>query len=78
MGKYIQRIDDCREKLLKIARKLKTSKFEVKKSERSLRASGQALAVATALVQNFGGFGGRVISFLGGPCTIGPGKIVSE
>ena len=39
-GKYIQRFDDCKEKVLKILRKLKPSKFEVKKNERALRASG--------------------------------------
>ena len=76
--KFIQKIDDCKEKLLKILKRLKPSSFEVKKTERALRASGQAFAVATSLVQNFGGYGGRVVSFIGGPCTIGPGKIVSE
>lgn len=77
-NRYIQPIEDCKEKVLKILGKLKVSQFEVKKTERAMRASGQALAVAISLVQSFGGIGGRVVSFLGGPCTTGPGKIISE
>lgn len=62
-----------KERILKIVSKLKPSRFEVKKSERALRGYGQSLATAVSVLQSFGGCGGRIVNFIGGPCTSGPG-----
>ena len=34
--------------------------------------------VASAISCSFGGFGGRILSFISGPCTIGPGMVIKE
>lgn len=34
--------------------------------------------VALAVIESFGGIGGRICPLIGGPCTIGPGRIISH
>lgn len=43
-----------------------------------MRGTGQAIASAVNVIRSFGGCGGRIITFLGGSCTSGPGKIISN
>jgi protein transport protein SEC23 len=51
----------------------------VQNDKRSLRSSGVAISVAISLMQyTFGGSGGRIMMFTGGPPTQGPGLVVSE
>lgn len=46
---------------------------------RHQRATGAALSVATALLEACAhGDGGHVLLLAGGPCTVGPGQIVSQ
>eukprot|EP01087_Luapelamoeba_hula_P015523 TRINITY_DN4651_c0_g1_i1.p1 TRINITY_DN4651_c0_g1~~TRINITY_DN4651_c0_g1_i1.p1 ORF type:complete len:758 (+),score=106.88 TRINITY_DN4651_c0_g1_i1:183-2456(+) len=51
----------------------------VKNDKRPLRATGVALAVAVGLLEtSYPGTGARILTFVGGPCTQGPGMVVSE
>jgi protein transport protein SEC23 len=75
--RFIQPLGQCREKLLKIIRRLKPDGFEPKKDQRKLRSTGQAILVATTALEGFGN-ASRVTVFQGGPTTSGPGRIISD
>lgn len=46
--------------------------------KRPVRTTGQAVQIASLLMEiALGRNGGRILSFVGGPCTLGPGQIVS-
>ena len=47
-------------------------------TERPLRSTGAALSVAVSLLEACGISSGRLLLFLGGPCTFGPGTVVSQ
>lgn len=76
-NRFIRPIDSCRDKLLKVIRRLKPNKFETKSNMRPLRATGTAINVASVVLESFGGVG-RLTAIIGGPCTSGQGKVVSE
>ena len=47
------------------------------KKQRLVRATGAAVGVGAALMENcIPGSGGRLMVFTGGPCTTGPGTVV--
>ena len=47
------------------------------KKQRLVRATGAAVGVGVALMENcIPGSGGRLMVFTGGPCTTGPGTVV--
>lgn len=51
----------------------------IKTDERMLRCTGVALSVAIGLLENsFPNSAARIMTFIGGPCTQGPGMIVSN
>ncbi len=74
----MQHIDDCRDKLIKVVSRLKRNTFDVNPKKRPLRALGQGLLSALCVIEGFGGVGGRIVSLLGGPTTIGPGRIIED
>lgn len=76
-NRFIRPIDACRDKVVKIVKRLKPQSFETKSTMRVLRSTGSALNVASTVVESFGGVG-RITAIIGGPCTFGAGKIVSE
>jgi protein transport protein SEC23 len=76
-NRFIRPIDACREKLLKILGRLKTNKFHTKSNMRVHRATGAAINAASIILESFGGVG-RLTAIIGGPCTFGQGKIVSD
>ncbi|KAI3676888.1 hypothetical protein L1987_86502 [Smallanthus sonchifolius] len=58
---------------------LGTDKWPVAPGNRSLRCTGVALSVAAGLLGAcLPGTGGRIVALVGGPCTEGPGSIVSK
>lgn len=47
--------------------------------KRALRSTGAALNIAVGLVENsFPGTGARIMLFIAGPCTCGPGMVVGD
>jgi len=75
--RFVQPLAQCKEKLLKIIRRLKPDGFEPKKDNRKLRATGQGILVGTIILEAFGN-ASRLTLFQGGPTTHGPGKIISD
>ncbi|KAI3708550.1 hypothetical protein L2E82_37771 [Cichorium intybus] len=58
---------------------LETDQWPVAPSNRSLRCTRVALSVAAGLLRAcMPGTGARIVALVGGPCTEGPGSIVSK
>ncbi|PWA87487.1 sec23/Sec24 protein transport family protein [Artemisia annua] len=63
----------------KLLEELGTDQWPVPPGNRSLRCTGVALSVAAGLLGAcMPGTGARIVALVGGPCTEGPGSIVSK
>ena len=78
MGRFIQPYSECEFALTSILEGLEHDPWPVKIEHRVLRATGAALAVATGLLEcTSANNPARIMLFLGGPCTEGPGQVVA-
>jgi len=76
---FVVPLGKCRDVLESLIDGLMPDAFAVPKDHRPLRATGVAANVAVALLENtFAGLGGRIMMFMGGAATIGPGFIVGS
>ncbi|KAK3861109.1 hypothetical protein Pcinc_032890 [Petrolisthes cinctipes] len=80
-NKFLRPLIDCEAQLQEILYGLERKDRRVHKGKRPLRASGTALSIALSLLElsypkNTGS--GRVFTFLGGPCSYGPGMVVDD
>ncbi|PRP83737.1 protein transport protein sec23 [Planoprotostelium fungivorum] len=65
--------------LTSILEELQVDPHPVKSGRRPLRATGAALSVAVGLLEcSYPNCGARIMLFTGGPCTYGPGVVVSD
>ncbi|VDL75951.1 unnamed protein product [Nippostrongylus brasiliensis] len=78
-NKFLQPISECDESINDIIDQISVDRWPVPQGHRPLRATGAALAVAvTLLEQCFPNTGARIMTFVGGACTHGPGAVVGE
>ncbi|KIH68911.1 Sec23/Sec24 beta-sandwich domain protein [Ancylostoma duodenale] len=78
-NKFLQPISECDESINDIIDQISVDRWPVPQGHRPLRATGAALAVAvTLLEQCFPNTGARIMAFVGGACTYGPGAVVGE
>ncbi|CAI9777007.1 unnamed protein product [Fraxinus pennsylvanica] len=71
--------DQCEYTLNSLLDEMGTDQWPVAPGNRALRCTGVALSVAAGLLgASTVGTGARIIALLGGPCTEGPGSIVSK
>lgn len=78
-SRFILPLSDCEEILETILEDLQPDPQELKPDERRLRCTGTALSVAIGLLGNsFPNSAARIMCFTGGPCTSGPGLIVTN
>ncbi|KAK4300097.1 hypothetical protein Pmani_027688 [Petrolisthes manimaculis] len=80
-NKFLRPLIECEMYLQEILLGLEPKNRPVHKDKRPLRASGTALSIAISLLElcypkNTGS--GRVFTFLGGPCSYGPGMVVDD
>jgi protein transport protein SEC23 len=76
--RFLQPIKDCQFDLGNIIESLEHDPWPVQQDKRPLRASGVALSVAASLMKlAFPNHPARILAFLNGPCTEGPGQVVS-
>ena len=75
--KFIMPISDCESTFNSVIDSLQVDAWEALPAERSYRCTGTALSIAVSLLEGaYPGQGSRILSFIGGPCTYGSGKVV--
>ncbi|VDK69204.1 unnamed protein product [Gongylonema pulchrum] len=72
-------ISDCEASINELIEQIQPDRWPVPQGHRPLRATGSALAVAVTLLEVcFPNTGARIMTFIGGACTHGPGAVVGE
>ncbi|MBA0875879.1 hypothetical protein Goshw_024577, partial [Gossypium schwendimanii] len=79
VNRFLLPASDCEYTLNSLLDELQTDQWPVQPGNRASRCTGVALSVATGLLGAcMPGTGARIIALVGGPCTEGPGTIVSK
>ncbi|QCD83001.1 protein transport protein SEC23 [Vigna unguiculata] len=77
--RFLLPASDCEYTLNSVLDELQTDQWPVSIGKRPARCTGVALSVVTGLLGACNpGTGARIIALVGGPCTEGPGSIVSK
>ncbi|XP_011410444.1 PREDICTED: protein transport protein Sec23A-like isoform X2 [Amphimedon queenslandica] len=78
-NRFLQPLQNVDMNLTDLIGDIQRDPWTVQQGNRPLRATGVALSVAVSLLEaTFPNAGARVMLFIGGPCTQGPGMIVGE
>ncbi|GMS79302.1 hypothetical protein PENTCL1PPCAC_1477 [Pristionchus entomophagus] len=78
-NKFLQPISECDESINELIDQITVDRWPVPQGHRPLRATGAAMAVAVTLLEVcYPSTGARIMSFVGGACTHGPGEVVGE
>ncbi|KAL8162898.1 hypothetical protein V2J09_014387 [Rumex salicifolius] len=79
INRFLLPASDCEYTLNSLLDELETDQWPVPPGNRALRCTGVALSVTAGLIGAcLPGTGARIIALVGGPCTEGPGTIVSK
>ncbi|CAL9074355.1 unnamed protein product [Musa textilis] len=79
VNRFLLPAADCEYALSSLLDELQTDQWPVEAGNRALRCTGVALNVASGLLGAcMPGTGARIVALVGGPCTQGPGMIVSK
>ncbi|ONK71912.1 uncharacterized protein A4U43_C04F13690 [Asparagus officinalis] len=79
VNRFLLPASDCEYTLNALLDELQPDQWPVEAGNRALRCTGVALSVAAGLLGAcLPGTGARIIALVGGPCTEGPGMIVSK
>ncbi|KAL4272455.1 hypothetical protein GQ457_13G017240 [Hibiscus cannabinus] len=79
INRFLLPASDCEYTLNSLLDELQTDQWPVQAGHRASRCTGVALSVAAGLLGAcLPGTGARIIALVGGPCTEGPGTIVSK
>ena len=74
--RFILPLSQCQLTLENIVEGLSPDSWPPKKHSRSLRSFGVAISLAVSLLEHLRCHcAARILTFLGGPCTLGPGKV---
>lgn len=77
-ARYLLPVQEAEFHLTKVLEQLLEDSFKIPKGKRSQRATGVALNIAISLLEvSFANAGARLMLFSAGPCTTGPGTVVS-
>ncbi|XP_060213498.1 protein transport protein SEC23 E-like [Lycium barbarum] len=77
--RFLLPASECEYTLNSLLDELSTDQWPVPQGNRALRCTGVALSVAAGLLGAcMAGAGARIVALVGGPCTEGPGTIVSK
>ncbi|KAL7057158.1 hypothetical protein AAHC03_019138 [Spirometra sp. Aus1] len=78
-NKFLQRVEFCSASLNALLAELAPDPWPVPQGKRALRSCGAALSIAIGLLEStFPNVGARILTFLGGPCSQGPGAVVDD
>ncbi|ERM95335.1 protein transport protein SEC23 [Amborella trichopoda] len=79
INRFLLSASDCEYTLNSLLDELQRDQWPVPPSNRAMRCTGVALSVAAGLLGAcLPGTGARILALVGGPCTEGPGTIVSK
>lgn len=77
--KFLQPVSECGPFLSDILEQLKRDQWPTLQGKRSLRATGAALSIAVNLLEiTYPNSSARIMLFIGGPTTYGPGMIIDD
>ncbi|CAH2012889.1 unnamed protein product [Acanthoscelides obtectus] len=77
--RFLQPVSKCDTNLTDLIGELQRDPWPVPQGKRPLRSTGAALAVAVGLLEcTYANTGARVMLFVGGPCSQGPGQVVND
>eukprot|EP00945_MAST-04E_sp_MAST-4E-sp1_P002125 g2125.t1 len=78
IGRFLVPVSECGFSLESVLDDLSRDPWPVKQGHRPNRATGTAMSVAVGLLETaVPHSGARIMTFVGGPCTSGPGRIVA-
>ncbi|XP_074599524.1 transport protein Sec23 [Brevipalpus obovatus] len=78
-SKFLQPVSECASFLTDILDQLKRDQWPTPQGKRSLRSTGAALSIAVSFLEiTYPNSGARIMNFIGGPCTFGPGMIIDD
>ncbi|XP_055333870.1 protein transport protein Sec23A-like [Paramacrobiotus metropolitanus] len=78
-NRFLQPLEICEKFIADIITNITSDPWPTAIGKRPLRSTGAALNTAVGLVENsFPGTGARILLFVGGPCTQGPGMVVGD
>ncbi|XP_034117270.2 protein transport protein Sec23A isoform X1 [Drosophila sulfurigaster albostrigata] len=77
--RFLQPISQCDTALGDLLSELQRDPWPVPQGKRYLRSTGAALSIAVGLLEcTYPNTGGRIMTFVGGPCSQGPGQVVDD
>jgi protein transport protein SEC23 len=77
--KFLQPVNKCDMYLTDLISELQRDPWPVPQGKRYLRSTGVALSIAVGLLEAlYPNCGARIMTFIAGPCTQGPGMIADE
>ncbi|KAF2881616.1 hypothetical protein ILUMI_24559 [Ignelater luminosus] len=78
-NRFLQPLAKCDMSLTDLIGELQRDPWPVPQGKRSLRSTGAALSIAVGLLEcTYPNTGARIMMFLGGPCSQGPGQVVND
>lgn len=78
-SRFLQPVSKCEMSLTDLIGELQRDPWPVGQGKRSLRSTGAALSIAVGLLEcSYANTGARIMMFLGGPCSQGPGQVVND
>lgn len=78
-ARFLQPVSNCDMILTDLLSELQRDPWPVTQGKRALRSTGAALSIAVGLLESLApGSAARLMLFVGGPCTHGPGQIADE
>lgn len=78
-NRFIQPISQCDMSLTDLLSELPKDPWPVPQGKRYLRSTGAALSIAVGLLEcTYPNTGARIMLFVGGPCSQGPGQVVDD
>ncbi|XP_053669941.1 protein transport protein Sec23A isoform X2 [Anopheles nili] len=78
-NRFLQPLHRCDMALTDLLGELQRDPWPVPQGKRYLRSTGAALSIAVGLLEcTYPNTGGRILLFVGGPCSQGPGQVVDD
>ena len=78
-NRFLQPVDQCDMSLTDVIEELQRDPWPINRGMRPLRSTGAALSVAIGLLEaTYPSTGARIMMFVGGPCTQGPGQVTTN